>query len=372
MKRMTKLMTLVTLLAALCVAPVSASAETARSWAGSRVAVKAKHLAPAMKKNGEYWDKYTFNADFGDRGSFYFSLAIGDALTDERKLEAKGRMTVDGKTFSWRNDFKESAWSHSLADEVRISAGKAEMSGTPDKLRFVNEQDGGALELEFTPIARAWRPRQGQALFGADNKAYDVTLFPLMKVSGRVKQAGGDWQAIEGRGHGSHVWSELAPYEANRWSMELRGVNGDTTVYMRELGATTNYGGTRIPYILVTKGNQVLLESFDYQLSPTELFTDEKHENKYKVPTNFQLQGVDAEDKNIQFRGVVKQKKLNKRKDYLADLNALKAAVAARFAKPVLYDYTVDVTLEIKTAKGVERVAVSGEDTRYEFNWLNQ
>jgi hypothetical protein len=149
-------------------------------------------------------------------------------------------------------------------------------------------------------------------------------------------------------------------------------VNGDTTVYMRELGATANYGGTRIPYILVTKGNQVLLESFDYQLSPTELFTDEKHENKYKVPTNFQLQGVDAEDKNIQFRGVVKQKKLNKRKDYLADLNAMKAAVAARFAKPVLYDYTVDVTLEIKTAKGVERVAVSGEDTRYEFNWLNQ
>jgi hypothetical protein len=75
---------------------------------------------------------------------------------------------------------------------------------------------------------------------------------------------------------------------------------------------------------------------------------------------------------NIQFRGVVKQKKLNKRKDYLADLNAMKAAVAARFAKPVLYDYTVDVTLEIKTAKGVERVAVTGEDTRYEFNWLNQ
>ena len=107
-----------------------------------------------MKKNGEYWDKYTFNADFGDRGSFYFSLAIGDALTDERKLEAKGRMTVDGKTFSWRNDFKESAWSHSLADEVRITAGKADMSGTLEKSRFVNAQDGAGPEHELSLYAR--------------------------------------------------------------------------------------------------------------------------------------------------------------------------------------------------------------------------
>ena len=67
----------------------------------------------------------------------------------------------------------------------------------------------------------------------------------------------------------------------------------------------------------------------------------------------------------------MKQKKLNKRKDYLADLGAMKAAVASRFAKPVLYDYEIDLTLEVKTAGGVERITMSGDDTRYEVNWLN-
>jgi len=368
-KRSMKTWTWAGLLVVLLAAP--ALAETARSWTGPRVVVKAKHLAPAMKKSSDYWDKYTFNADFGARGSFYYSLAIGDALSDDRKLEAKGRLTVDGKTFSWRNDFKEGAWSHTLGEQIEIKAGKAVMSGTPDKLRFVNEQDGGAVELEFTPIARAWRPRQGQAMFGSDNKAYDVTLFPLMKVTGRFKHAGGDWQNIEGRGQGSHVWGEMAPHEAYRWTMEMRGISGDTTVYLRELGASEAFGGVRIPYLLVTKGDKVLVESFDYQLTPTEVFTDEKHDNKYKVPTSFQLVGKDADDAQVQFRGAVKQKKLNKRKDYLADLGAMKAAVASRFAKPVLYDYEIDLTLEVKTAGGVERITMSGDDTRYEVNWLN-
>ncbi len=88
----------------------AAAAEPVKSWQGARSVVKTRHLVPAMKSSGDYWDKYTFNADFPN-GSFYFSYAIGDALTSAKKMESKGRLSIDKNTWSWRNDFKEGNWS---------------------------------------------------------------------------------------------------------------------------------------------------------------------------------------------------------------------------------------------------------------------
>ncbi|MCK6573371.1 hypothetical protein L6V77_20010 [Myxococcota bacterium] len=352
-------------------AATAAAAEPVKAWQGSRTVVKSKHLSPAMKASGDYWDKYTFNAKFPN-GSFYFSYAIGDAITDAKKMESKGRLTIDKNTWSWRNDFKEGQWSHVGGEPMSITAGKASMSGTPQSLLFKGETDGAVFELTFTPIANAWRPKAGQVQFGTENKAYDVTLFPHMKVTGRYKAAGADWVDVEGTGYGSHVWGELAPYDMNRWTLDFHAHTGDYNLYMRELGTTDTYGQQRIPYLLITKGNQVLVESFDYTMTPTDVFTDEAHENKYKVPVSFQLQGRDSDPAGPQFRAVVKKKKLDKRKDYLAEMGAVKAAVAGRMAKPVLYDYDVDFTFEVKTASGVEQIRTGAEDGVLEINWLNQ
>lgn len=351
----------------------AAAADPLKPWSGSRAVVKTKHLVPALRKEGDYWDKYTFNATFPN-GKFYVSLAVGDALSDDKKLESKGHFKAAETDFSWKNDIKEGQWSHTTGEAVSIVAGKAEMAGTPQSIVFKNETDGGAYELTFTPIAQPWRPRGGQVLFGADKSPYDVTLFPLMKVVGKYKRPGGEWQNVEGRGFGSHVWGDLAPYDMNRWTLEFRAISGDCTVYMRELNTTEDYDNVRVPFLLITKGNEILLESFDYTFTATETFKDEKHDNKYEVPTAFTLQGFDDTDKTRQFRAVVKQTKLNKRKDYLADLGAFKAAVAGRFAKPVLYDYDTEFTFEVKTATGLEtiKVAPGGEAGRLEINWLNK
>lgn len=359
------------LTAALVGLALPAAADGVKSWQGARSVVKTRHLVPAMKSAGDYWDKYTFNAEFPN-GAFYFSYAIGDPITDAKKMESKGRLTVDKNTWSWRNDFKAGNWSFVSGEPMSITAGKAVMSGSAQELKFAGETDGAAFELTFTPIANAWRPKAGQVLFGAENKAYDVTLFPRMKVVGRYKPVGGDWLPLEGTGNGSHVWGELAPYDMNRWTLEFHGGTGDYAIYMRELGTTDTYSQTRVPYLLITKGNQVLVESFDYTLTPTDVFTDEAHENKYKVPMSFQLQGRDADEAGTQFRAVVKKKKLNKRKDYLAEMGAVKAALAGTKAKPVLYDYDVDFTFEVKTASGVDQIKTGAEDGRLEINWLNQ
>ena len=361
------------LAAALLVTAGTANADPVKPWQGARVVVRSKHLVPAMKSSSDYWDKYPFNADLPN-GKFYVSLAVGDALSDDKKLESKGHFVSADTDFSWKNDFKEGQWSFTSGEPMNITAGKATMEGTPQAVTFKNETDGGAYELTFTPIANAWRPKAGQVQYGVDNHPYDVTLFPLMKVSGKYKRPGGEWQNVEGRGYGSHVWGDLAPYSMNRWTLEFRGISGDYSIYMRELGTTDTYGQTRIPFLLITKGSQILVESYDYSFTPTDVFTDEKHENKYKVPKSFTLAGNDAENPNIQFRASIKEKKLNKRKDYLADLGAVKAAVAGRFAKPVLYDYDTDFTFEVKTASGVEtiKVAPGGDNGRLEINWLNQ
>ncbi|MCA9538791.1 MAG: hypothetical protein KC620_07880 [Myxococcales bacterium] len=352
---------------ALALTATAQAAEPVRAWQGARTVVKDKHLIPAMKDGEGYGDKYTFNADFGDRGSFYFSLTISNLGLGDHKMEAKGRLSVDGKEMRWDKDLDEDDWSYAK-DKLLIKAGPATLSGTPDALRFQVDAGGNALDFTFTPIARAWRPRNGQVQFGKDRKVSDYTVFPLMTAKGKFK-IGGDWQEIEGRGYGTRSWSEMAVYEQSRWALDMRGIEGDTTVYMREIGTTDEYGAIRVPYLLITKGDQVLVESFDYQFKPTEMMTDDKHENAYRVPEGFTLAGKDAEAKDVQFRGKVTKKKLLARKDPLGEMNAALRAVAERYSKPVRYEYEVDYLIEVKTANGVERIGGTG---RYEVYHLNK
>lgn len=350
-------------------AGAAGAVEPVRAWSGPRVVVQTKHLVPAMKGGEEYWEKYTFDADFGERGSFYFSMGIANLGPGDHKLEAKGRLTIDGHKFSWKHDHDDDEWKHGGGDTFWIRAGKASISGTPERLVFENEDGGDAFEIVYTPIARAWRPRDGQVQYGKDRKVFDVTLFPLMKVTAKYRQKGGEWKTIEGRGWGSHTWGELMMYSQARNTLDFRGIQGDYTIYLRELNATQDYGRVRIPYLLITKGPEILIESYDYQFKATDLLVDEKHDNKYRVPESFTLLGRDAEDPKRQFRAAVTKKKLNRRKDYLKAMGGLKAAVVGRYSKPVLYDYEVDYTFEVKIGDAVQRIQGVG---RYEVNHLNR
>jgi hypothetical protein len=344
------------------------SAEPVSAFKGTRSVVQTKHLVPAMAKGEGYGEKYTFNADLGDRGNLYFSMTISNLGFGDHKMEAKGRLTLDGKSYKWKKALDDDEWKHGKAPFF-IKAGPAKISGTPKRLVFEVAQGEGSFEFVFTPIANAWRPRNGQIQFGSDRKASDYTVFPLMAVSGWAK-VGGEQIALKGTGYGTHSWSELAIYNQARWTMSFRGISGDSTVYVRELGLTKDYGRKRIAYLLVTKGSNVEIESFDYQMTPTEVFTDTKHANKYKVPESFQLLGKDAEEPDQRmFRGKVTKKKLRKRKDMLGKMNAATRAVVSRFSKPVSYSYDATYLLEVRVAGAMQRLEGVG---RYEFTHLNK
>ena len=359
------------LFAALACATLAGAAhadEPVRSWQGNRVIVKDHHLIPVLHDGEGYGEKYTFKGEFGERGSFYFSLTISNIGLGDHNMESKGRLTIDGQKFTWKKELDDDEWS-SEKGRFHIKAGPADISGTPDRLVMKAGKGSDEVEMVFTPIARAWRPRNGQITWGKDHLISDFTVFPLMKVEGRYKLGGGDWKTIEGRGFGGRSWSDLAPYGQARWTMEFRGIQGDYTVYFRELGTTDEYGRQRIPYLLITKGADILVESFDYTLTPTKVFTDTAHENQYKVPEDFTLVGKDAEEPGKrQFRGKMTKRKLDGRKDLLKDMNGALALIAKRYSKPVSYDYDTDYLIEVKVGDQVERIEGTGRLEVYHWN----
>lgn len=347
--------------------PFAASAaEPVRPFMGSRTVVQTKHLAPHLGKDEGYGEKYTFNGEFGERGSLYFSLTISNLGMGDHKMEAKGRMTLDGQKVTWKKDMDDDEWSHA-ASPFSIKAGPATLSGTPDELVMTAKVKGGDLKFTFTPIARAWRPRNGQVQFGKDRKAADFTVFPLMKVKGEGTLNGAAI-SVEGTGYGSHSWADLAIYDQARWTREFRGIDGDKTIYLREFLTAEDYGSQVIQYVLITKGNLILLESYDFVTSATETLTDTKHDNRYQVAESFTLQGFDASNKTSQFRGKITKKKQLKREDLLKKMNAAVRMVAGRYSQPVRYDYESDFHIQVKTAEGVEELKGEGRYEMYHWN----
>lgn len=353
-----------------CSKPGDAHADEAvQAWQGTSGPVQTRHLVPQMKKGEGYGQKYTFNAEYGERGRMYFSLTISNLGWGDHKMEAKGNFTLDGQKFEWKKDLDDDEWKYK-ADPLSVEAGPARLSGEPTRLVLTAKSGSSEFEATLTPIAQPWRPRDGQVRFGPDKKINDYTVFPLMKVATRVRFNGGDWQEVEGIGFGTHSWSELAVYETARWTYEFRGIVGDRTVYIRELYTPTEFGNRRVPYLLVTKGDQVLIESFDFQFTPTETFTDGAHDNRYQVPESFTLLGKDANDPaGRQFRGNVKKNKLRKRNDVLKSMNAAVRAIVSRVSKPVTYDYDADFLIEVKVGEQTERIEGVG---RYEVTHLNK
>ena len=342
--------------------------EPVRSWQGNRAVVKASHLVPAMKSGEGYGEKYTFNADFGDRGSFYFSLALTNLGWGDGKMEAKGRLTIDGKQIRWKKKLDSDEWSFTK-EPFSITAGPAKISGTPQRLVMNVTVGKQTIEAVMTPIAQPWRPRNGRVLFGKERKISDFTVFPLSKTELKYDLGDGNVQTIAGRGHGTRSWSELAIYEQARSTLEFRGISGDMTVYIREIIPSKEYVQKRIAYLLITKGSDILIESYDFAMTPQQTFTDKVHPNQYQVVESFDVAGKDASDPTRLFRGRISKKRLRSRSDMLKSMNAAVRAVVSGFSKPVTYEYDSDFLIELKKDGAVTRLEGIG---RYEMSHLNK
>ncbi|MBV72293.1 MAG: hypothetical protein CMH52_13295 [Myxococcales bacterium] len=343
--------------------PIAHAQEPVRAWQGNRTVVQSKHLVPVVKDGEGYGEKYTFDAKFGDRGSFYFSMAIANLGIGDKKMEAKGRLTLDGKVIRWKQKLAAGEWSFN-ASPLSIKAGSAELSGEPQELKFSVKAEGHVLTATMKAVAQPWRPRNGQVLFGKSRKATDFTIFPLGNVELTLTKPDGSAVTVTGIGYGARSWSEIAVYEQSRASLEFRGIDGDKTIYIREIMPSKEYSQKRVAYLLITKGDQILVESFDFELDVQDTYVDSEHPNQYRVPVSVNIMGQDAEDKARLVRGRLVKNKLRKRKDILASMNSIVRMVAKRYSQPVSYSYDTDYLFEVKLGDKVESLSGLG---RYEF-----
>ncbi len=339
----------------LCCFTLPCFADSLQGFSAGHSAATVQSLIPAMHKGEGYGEKYTFNAEFGERGSMYFSLTISNFGIGDFKMEAKGRFTLDGEDYSWKKELDDDEWKYKK-DQFYIKAGPATISGTPNRLVMTATKSKHQFQAVFTPKAPSWRPGQGQVKFGSNISEF--TVFPLMDVEAKVKLKDKDEEVLTGYGFGSHSWSDLMPYEQFKSTVDFRGIAGDATVYMRIMQPVSDYGKEPLRYLLVTKGNQILAESLNFTVTPTATYTDKKHDNKYQVAESFTVSTPDI-------KGTVTKSQLRQRKDQLASLNFAARQIAKQYAKPMLYDYDMQFSFDVKGQK-IEGIG------RYEVNHLNK
>ena len=367
--------------------PSSPSQSTARNhwpvwtWSGGRTPVTPNHLKPAFRPSYGAWETFRIEARLGAQASLYFDLTLVNQEMPWHKLRIHGRLSTGDRHFRWKHVYDRHEWDRGDDEtdpaSLSIRTPALEVTGTPNAIRVTSRTNEVSLDLELTPIAPPWRPRGGRVSFEQPlgGPSLDTTLLPSMRVTGRYSIGQAPSQTVAGTGYLTHTWSDQPIHTQISQTLDLRAFDGEHTVHVRDLVTSTWYGGLRLPYLLITRGSEIVAECFDFQIlaRAEDQMVDTQHPNRYTVAETFQIFGQEETSKR-EIRGVVRKIRLRRRRDYLAGMSEIEANAIAHLAKPVSYDYDVDYVFEIKTEdengnEAIERVAGRG---RYEVNHLNR
>lgn len=332
--------------------------------AGSRAGVDDMALLEGAK--GNFADKYTIEAELEGGGDLYFSVNHANLGTGA-EFEVKARYRApDGTTYRTSETLSGGQWKVAKGSEIDIQMGKHRLQGTPQKWTFTAEGPELTVSATFEPTAPPWRPGNGRAYFGGRQHYIDMTvLAPRASVTGTLK-AGGAERALTGTGYALHTYSTLAPYETARRWVSFRGETGPVAFYVKEFVPAERWGEAPVRWLLVARKGAILFQSVDFTLTPDEVTTDDKHENRYRVPHLLRIEAKDGEDT---LQAVVKAGKLRERADRLAEMSAVKRAIAAQFAKPVYYAFLAQY--QIRLMKGGKEQTFKGRGI-YELDHLNK
>ncbi len=335
-------------------------------FSGSTTPVQDADLIPHLKKDDGYGEKYTFNAEFSGTDRFYFSYQITNLGAGEFKMTAKGSLKLGDRTFQWKTnelELDDKEWSYSKSN-IDISAEGIRLHGNIDQLIFDIKKDDFEIQLEFTPIAKAWKPKNGKIL--SANKVSSYVVFPLTNAKGFFKK-GEEKIDLNGKGYGTHSWSQLGPHEQFTWSSQFRGIQEDAnqSFYFRQLKTHGDYEKKEIFYLLATDQDKIIAECFDAQITTSQVYTDQKHDNKYQVNENFEIKCKDSRS-GAEIIAQIKANQQSARKNPLANLSWIVRKAAGTVSKPMEYVYK-KTSYELKVgSKGI-----SGKNGMYEINYFN-
>jgi hypothetical protein len=335
-------------------------------FTGSAQEVQATDLIPHLKKDDGYSEKYTFNAEFTGTDRFYFSYQITNLGAGAFKMTAKGSLKLGDRTFQWKTDeleLDDQEWKYDK-NKLSIEVEGFKLSGTIDQLKFEVQKDDFQIVLDFTPIAKAWKPKNGK-LF-ADQKVSSYLVFPLTYAKGFFSK-GEEKIELNGKGYGTHTWSQLGPHELFAWTTQFRGVQEESnqSFYFRQLRTHGDYEKKTAFYLLATDQDQIVAECFDAQIIATQVYTDQKHDNQYQVNESFELKCKDSRT-GAEIIASIKANKQSTRKNPLSKLNWVVRKLAESVSEPMEYVYDkASYELSVGGKK------YSGKNGMYEINYFN-
>ncbi len=347
--------------------------ETAQGFQEKGESLNFKDLVPHLVSNENYVEKYTFDAELesadGLKGQLYFSASINNLGAGDHKLHLKGRLTVGEQKFTWNKKFASGKWKNNKS-QLSISAGGISLSSIDgEKLRFKVDSKENSFDLVLTPQVKAWRPKNGGIHFRPGSKKAEFALFPMAKIIGSWSDKAGEPKTLSGTAWGRHTWSHLGPHEWIRWSQLIRifDPNQQQSTFIRRIQLGGDFQDQILSYALVSANNQVIFEGYNLSTAEQKHYTDKKHDNKYRFPTQMTITAKSITGQGQLSLNLKTNKRLSRRNP-IAHLSWAKRKLAEMFSKPMKYAYTFDYTLNVT---GASSLSSTGHDGRYEIFHLN-
>jgi len=202
--------------------------------------------------------------------------------------------------------------------------------------------DGLAADLTFSGIVPAWRPGAGKSYFG-DLEHYFGWLpsIPYGSVNGTLSFDGQTYQ-VSGSGYHDHNWGNIGLNNVmDHWYWGRAHVGDYTLIYVEQIAARA-YGYTRMPVLLLAKGDQILTGDSAPLTMQARDFVPYPGGRAYPREVDFHWQsGSDS------LHLALRQPKLIEGTSLLLSLPAWQQPLLRLFANPFYFRFNAEMELTI-------------------------
>ncbi len=292
------------------------------------------------------------------------NIGLGD-----HKAAVRGEYTDPaGKKYKCLAEYSSDDWKNKSGG-FSLTLGENRLSGDLEGVRFKITCPELTLDLVMKNVAPPWQPGAGKLTLEKDGKEEGfyrmVYPSPRSLVTGTISAGGKTVELKQGVGLCDHSFTNIGPHKlARRW-FRFKHLSPEVSVLLVEVETPSSAGGTTRGYVLVYDDSGRVIASARARFEYDGWIQDTNSEEGYRIPRQVRVVAVDGA---ATLSGTLTMTKLEKVSDPLADLDAIRRAVARRFSKPRDYYLACKFTLTAKTDKGEK--TWKGDDV-YKFVYVN-
>ncbi len=317
----------------------------------------AELYRPRFDPAGQAWETWEYVFRFPSGHTLLAQFQVTNAgLGSLRGVVVGIIMAPDGRTTLIKNGRPRDRWTYEGQGSTAVfRIAKHVLTIAPPVHRLHVQNSQGLFTVEATATTSALRP--GRVTF-EDGKFHElVVLAPRLKARGTAQFPGGPVIDLgEGTGVALRSYSNTADYKQAGSQFRFHTFDKDPQFSFVELTATEKIGGQRLGYLWVTRGADILAQSFDADRRFTTTRADPKSPH-YPVAEGFVLADRGAA------HAVTGEARLSlvRRDDLLDWLDSSVARLVVRqFSHPVQYLFDADYHLTLDWGGQRETVAGRG------------